>query len=105
MEFEFDGRKSLNFELRTSDGKPAAQETGAPADGFLFGPFQITLPMGGILRFPLSWHGYGIRPNFGIMLCFQSALWEIPRSNQTTHFLSATLTIPLAPRDPRKVEA
>ena len=105
MEFDFNGQKSLLFELRTTDGKPAAKPTSMNVSGFVFGPFHITLPMGGTLRFPVTWRGYGIRPDFGTVLSLETAFWEIPRTDQNDYFLSATLEIPKTPRDPKKTEA
>ena len=102
MEFDFSAGKSLRFELRTADGKPAPKPSAMTMDGFVIGPFQITLPRDGTLKFPVTWHGYGITPNFGTMLCFESAFWEIPRTDQTAYFLSAILEVPETPRDPRK---
>ena len=103
MEFEFSTGKSLRFELLTADGKPGPTPSGAAASGFVIGPFQLTLPNHGTPKFPVTWHGYFVKPNFGTMLCFENALWEIPRADQTAYFLSATLEIPKAPRDPGKI--
>ena len=96
MEFEFSTGKSLRFELLTADGKPGLKPSGAPVSGFVFGPLQLTLPHHGTLKFPVTWNGYFIKPNFGTMLCFENVLWEIPRADQTAYFLSATLEVPRA---------
>lgn len=101
MEFDFSAGRSLQFELRSADGNPAPKTTSMMEDGFVIGPFQINLPHGGTLKFPVTWRGYGIRPNFGTLLCFENALWEIPRADRTAYFLSATFKIPETPRDSR----
>ncbi len=105
MEFDFNGQKSLQFALRTADDKPATNTSSLSIDGVIFGPFHITLPRGGTLRFPVTWRGYGIRPDYGTMLCFETAVWEIARDDKTDYFLSATLEIPETPRDPKKAKA
>ena len=105
MEFDFSGQKSLQFELRTTDGKPAAKPTIMFVDGFVLGPFHITLPRDGTLRFPVTWSGYSVPPDFGTMLSFETAVWEIPRADKADYFLSATLEIPQTPRDPKNMEA
>ena len=106
MEFDFNGQKSLQFELRTADGKPAAKPAVTVVDGTVSGPFHIAVPRDGTLRFPVTWiGGYSTRPDSGTQLCFETAFWEIPRADQSDYFLSATLEIPQTPSDPKKVEA
>lgn len=102
IEFEFSAGGSLQFALRTLDDKPAPKPSGMVVDGFVLRPFQIMIPRDGTLKFPVTWHGYGIKPNFGTLLCFESAFWEIPNADQTLYLLSATLEVPETPREPRK---
>lgn len=105
MEFDFDEEKSLRFELRAADGKPAQKPGAMVVDGFVFGPFRLTLPMGSTLRFPVTWHGYGIRSGLGAALCLHSAFWEISSTDRNDYFLSATLNIPQTPREENKTWA
>jgi hypothetical protein len=95
MEFDFNFAW-LQFDLRTSDNKPAPRPQSTVEDGFRSGPFHIELPDRGTLRFPVTYYGYGIYPGTGMMLGFQTAHWELPR-DKADYFLSATLVVPKRP--------
>ena len=94
-EFQFDAAKFLHFELSTSDGKavpePAMKYGG---NGFSVGPYTLTIPHEGTLRFPVTWSGFGFPENFGMILRFENASWKIAREDQTRYFLLLTLEVP-----------
>jgi hypothetical protein len=94
MEFDFDAGKSIRFDLRSSDGKPGPKPAGFVVDGIISGPFHITIPYNGTLKFPLTWSGYGIPRDGGTALGFEGAFWVIPASDKSKYFLSATLEVP-----------
>lgn len=101
MEFDFDLRKSLHFDLRTAEGKPAPLPL-LGADGFIFGTFHITLPRDGTLKFPVTWYGHLIPRDGGTAFGFEGAFWVIPASDANDYFLSVTLDISEASRDSEK---
>jgi hypothetical protein len=100
MEFDFDAGKSIHFDLRGADSKPGPKPALTDADGFVFGPFHITIPHDGTLKFPVTWSGYGIPREGGTALGFQDAFWIIPVSDKSEYFLSAALEVPETPRNP-----
>jgi len=102
MEFNFDPGKSIHFDLSGAGGKPGPKPAGFDIDGFVFGPFHITLPRDGTLRLPITWGGYGVPRDGGTMLGFEGACWLIPPGDQGGYLLSATIEVPETPRDPER---
>ena len=94
MEFDFDADKTLHFDLRSADGKPGPKPAGMEVDGFVFGPFHLTIPRDGTLRFPVTWSGYGIPRGAGTALGFMHGFWIIPADDPSDYFLSATFVVP-----------
>jgi len=99
LEFDLDVGKAFRYELATADGKPAPRPIDISMDGHVAGPFRVAIPMHGTLKFPVSWSGYGIRPDFGTIFSLQFGLWEIPADDPNDYFLSATLTVARADDD------
>jgi hypothetical protein len=54
------------------------------------------------LKFPVTWDGWAFKPDFGTVLEFENAIWEIPSSDQNAHFLSLRFEIPVDKSNPRK---
>jgi hypothetical protein len=99
LEFDLDVGKAFRYELATADGKPAPRPIDISMDGHVAGPFRVAIPMRGTLKFPVSWSGYGIRPNYGTIFSLQFGLWEIPADDPNDYLLSATLTVARAEDD------
>ena len=105
LEFTFNPAKALTFDLQNGGGAPVPKTMDVNVSGMAVGPFQITLPKGGTMRFPVSWGGYGIPPDAGTMLCFEPAVWTIPRDAPGSYFLSAKLEIARTQSVPGKADA
>jgi hypothetical protein len=56
LDFSFDYHGTLRFKLFDEAGKEVPQ-TGRSVDGTIRHGFRNSIPYGGILRFPVKWHG------------------------------------------------
>ncbi len=95
MEFDYIARKSVHFELKSVDGKPAPKPTMMAGGNRCHETMRVQLPMDGALRFPISCHSIvtGTKSSRLIQLDPDDAIWEIPATDSQTYFLSGILQV------------
>jgi hypothetical protein len=57
-------------------------------------PCWLALPNDGLLRFPVSVHGYGVPRNGGVMLSLPNNAWLIPSEKAASCFINGAFTAP-----------
>ena len=98
INFYFDDQKGLHAQLVSASGKPP-EPVGEMASERTVGPYWLTLPQGGMLKFPISAHGYSVAStNAGLAVNLHgqdpwSHVWVVPDSAAEDHFLAAWLEI------------
>ena len=99
MEFEYIARKSVRFELQSSDGKPAPKPAAIGPGNRCHDRLRVQLPMDGTLRFPVTCHSIGTLAKSSTVLQLDpdGAVWEIPATDSQVYFLSGTLEVPKSP--------
>ena len=102
LEVEFDGSKTVRFDLRSAAGRPAPRPRVIVASIWIADPYRIALPPGGTLRFPVSVQGYNSTGGV-VKICLPDAVWDLPR-RRATWLLSATFQVARPPPDPEKLE-
>jgi len=89
LEIYFDEYRTLESKVVDGEGKPLKQPPVA-ASILSPGPYWLTIPVDGLLRFRVSVSGYGIYKDSGTDLPMSSGNWVIPRGDKKEYFLEAT---------------
>jgi hypothetical protein len=96
LEFDYNARTSVRFELKSANGKPVPKYSGVAGSGNrCHDKLHVQLPMDGKLRFPVSCHSIMTSTNFTtIQLDPDAATWVIPATDSQTYLLSGILEVP-----------
>jgi hypothetical protein len=91
MEIYFDEYTSLKSSVIDAESKPL--QLGPTAASILSpGPFWLSIPWDGSLRFRVSVSGYGIYKESGTDVPMSSANWVIAPADKKSYFLTAEFT-------------
>jgi len=91
MEIYFDEYTSVKSSVVDADAK--ALKLGPTAASIISpGPFWLSIPSGGNLRFPVSVSGYGIFKDSGMDIPMTSGNWVIAPADKKQYYLSADFT-------------
>jgi hypothetical protein len=92
--FDLSVYNDLRLQLRTKDGTPAPKPS-------VSGPrtynYQVSIPSGGTLKFPINQRQPGSSKDYRLILDFGKSVWHIQNDDNQVYFLTATLTVPPLP--------
>jgi hypothetical protein len=91
MEIYFDQFGSLKSDVTDVGGKPLKQPPNAASIASP-GPFWLSIPWDGALRFRVSLSGYGIYKNSGTDIGMNSGNWVISPGDRKQYFLQSDFT-------------